>query len=47
MIQLLKSSSLQNSLRALGLVLHHAKTDSLPVEQVVEEQYLLGLLREL
>lgn len=30
-------SSLQNSLQALGLVLHHAKTDSLPVEQIADD----------
>lgn len=30
-------NSLQNSLQALGLVLHHAKTDSLPVEQIADD----------
>lgn len=30
-------SSLQNSLQALGLILHHAKTDSLPVEQIADD----------
>ena len=30
-------SSLHNSLQALGLILHHAKTDSLPVEQIADD----------